>query len=134
LNPSAQRSAKEVAKYGEVTQSQAIRGQTKDASDAPKENTQSLNNFFKVQSRPQSKDKPAASEAQFDNTILLFEEVDIIDEEKDRGFYSALVELVKSTKRPIIVTCNSTYQIRKLQLLQSKFLNEQFDLLSDLFF
>lgn len=101
-----------MAKYGEVTQSQAIRGQTKDASDAPKENTQTLNNFFKVQSKTQPKDKPAAaSEAQFDNTILLFEEVDIIDEEKDRGFYSALVELVKSTKRPIIVTCNCKYLI-----------------------
>jgi hypothetical protein len=69
-----------------------------------------LNNFFKVQSKQPSKDKPTASEAQFDNTILLFEEVDIIDEEKDRGFYSALVDIVKSTKRPIIVTCNGMFQ------------------------
>jgi len=111
LNPSSQRSAKEIAKYGEVTQSQALRSQAKDASDAPKENNQTLNKFFKVQSKQQSKDKATSSEPQFDNTILLFEEVDIIDEEKDRGFYSALVELVKSTKRPIIVTCNSKYRI-----------------------
>jgi hypothetical protein len=41
-------------------------------------------------------------------SLILFEEVDVVFEDEDRGFFSALAELMQITKRPIILTCNST--------------------------
>jgi len=47
-------------------------------------------------------------------TLILFEEVDIVFEEYDKGFFAALLSLMKTTKRPIVLTCNRTPQKSKI--------------------
>lgn len=51
------------------------------------------------------------------NTILLFEEVDILFED-DTGFLKALKTLMNTTKRPIILTCNGISFTSIINLIQ----------------
>lgn len=82
INPSSKRSRKDVLDlFGEATQSHQL-------------------DRYKVAEMGEVDEKAAA------NSIILFEEVDILFEE-DGGFLKAVTELGKTSKRPIIMTSNS---------------------------
>ncbi|KAJ9627790.1 hypothetical protein H2203_003007 [Taxawa tesnikishii (nom. ined.)] len=51
----------------------------------------------------QPKLKPARNQKQ---SLILLEEVDVLFEE-DRGFWTTVFELLKSSRRPVIMTCNN---------------------------
>ena len=52
-----------------------------------------------------SKDKESSKTSSQKNTLILFEEVDVLRGE-DRGFMAALATLIRTSKRPIVLTSN----------------------------
>ena len=59
----------------------------------------------------------ASNVTKLDKTaVILFEDIDIIFEDVDEGFYGAVNSLIATTKRPIILTSSNT------NFLQSRYL------------
>ena len=107
VNPSRKRSGLEVlSQFGEATQSRRI-----DGGDEQKKPAGGIGGFFGKKPAPAAT-KPAAKDAAEDaketarNTLILFEEVDVLRGE-DRGFMAALAQLIAGAKRPIVLTSNS---------------------------
>ncbi|ETI21069.1 hypothetical protein G647_07413 [Cladophialophora carrionii CBS 160.54] len=60
----------------------------------------------------ESKDSRVKSQKQ---SLILFEEVDILFEE-DKGFWSHVIWLIKTSKRPVILTCNDIESVPRDEL------------------
>lgn len=87
INPSSKRAgAKILEMFGEATQSHHLEKWHDSKEDGVEENDQDNS-----------------------DTLILFEEVDILFDE-DVGFFKAVKTLMETTKRPIVLTCNSTIQ------------------------
>ena len=95
-----------LSQFGEATQSRRI-----DGGDEQKKPAGGIGGFFGKKPAPAAA-KPAAKDAAEDaketarNTLILFEEVDVLRGE-DRGFMAALAQLIAGAKRPIVLTSNS---------------------------
>ena len=59
-------------------------------------------------SEPKASVPPAASATK--NTLILFEEVDVLRGE-DRGFIAAIATLLHAAKRPVVLTSNATREL-----------------------
>lgn len=65
---------------------------------------------------------------QEDISLILFDEIDIVFPQ-DKGFYSTLIDLIETSKRPIILICNSiTSQISSKLLKNKKVLGISFQI------
>ena len=102
LNASSTRSGRQVlANLREATQSHSVKKQEKSKGDEkltgpPKKKESEAN----VSSAEETKgiDK---------TTVILFEDIDIVFEDLDEGFHSAINNLITTTKRPIVLTTSS---------------------------
>ena len=108
VNPSRKRSGLEVLnQFGEATQSRRIGGGDKQKKPTP---AGGIGGFFGKKQPSGSQQRAAPKDAQSKdaakNTLILFEEVDVLRGE-DRGFMAALAQLVAGAKRPIVLTSNA---------------------------
>ena len=108
VNPSRKRSGLEVLnQFGEATQSRRIGGG--DEQKKPAAST-GIGGFFGKKQPSGSQQRAAPKDTQSKdaakNTLILFEEVDVLRGE-DRGFMAALAQLVAGAKRPIVLTSNA---------------------------
>ena len=76
------------------------------------EATKSHSTFDMMQNQSKGVTKEDEEESSLDDrgsavTVIVIDEVDNLDSETDCGFWSALCDLYKESKCPIIVTCNS---------------------------
>ena len=109
VNPSRKRSGLEVLnQFGEATQSRRIGGG--DEQKKPAASTGGIGGFFGKKQPSGSQQRAAPKDTQSKdaakNTLILFEEVDVLRGE-DRGFMAALAQLVAGAKRPIVLTSNA---------------------------
>jgi sorting nexin-8 len=124
IYPGMRRSAKDIFdKVGDMTQNHLVHKATQldHARDSPSgDDTQFGKIVFKTflggkktgtkaansQSRPGTpKDEVGVKPQSQKQSLILFEEVDILFEE-DRGFWSGVIQLIELSKRPVILTCN----------------------------
>ncbi|OQU99073.1 hypothetical protein CLAIMM_04763 isoform 1 [Cladophialophora immunda] len=66
----------------------------------------------KISERREGKEPKTKSQKQ---SLVLFEEVDILFEE-DKGFWSGVQSLIRTSKRPVILTCNSVDSVPLAEL------------------
>ena len=107
VNASRRRSGAEIlARFGEATQSKRLGTEARSGAKL------GVAGMFKASAKVaeaadgKASDDPSGT-PQEDNTLILFEEVDVLRGE-DRGFVAALATLVANTKRPIVLTSNAS--------------------------
>lgn len=108
LNPSMYRTGKKI--YDQVIEAvvshQVGKGiQKKAVQEDDVKGSQSMTNFF---GKGKQEEKKAPVNDADVMSLVLFEQVDVIHEELDRGFWSGLTDLRRLAKRPIILTCNDS--------------------------
>ncbi|XP_057310391.1 uncharacterized protein LOC130648372 isoform X2 [Hydractinia symbiolongicarpus] len=108
LNPSMYRTGKKV--YDQVIEAvvshQVGKGiQKKAVQEDDVKGSQSMTKFF---GKGKQEEKKAPVNDADVMSLVLFEQVDVIHEELDRGFWSGLTDLRRLAKRPIILTCNDS--------------------------
>jgi DNA polymerase III delta prime subunit len=89
----------------------------------PDPRQKSLAGFFGAKSaggKPESKDVPLVApkidrEHQQKQSVILFEEVDVLFEE-DKTFWAGVQSLIATSKRPVVLTCNSLDNIPLAEL------------------
>ena len=85
----------------EATQSHNVRKHRKD-HDAQKSTVR------QNPGKSWSKNSNSSSVTKLDKTaVILFEDVDIVFDDVDEGFYNAVNSLIATTKRPIIMTTSN---------------------------
>ena len=85
----------------EATQSHNVRKHRKD-HDAQK------STVCQNPGKSRSKNSNSSSVTKLDKTaVILFEDVDIVFDDVDEGFYNAVNSLIATTKRPIIMTTSN---------------------------
>jgi sorting nexin-8 len=134
INPGLRRSGKDIFdKVGDMTQNHLVRQHKENNNDIPNagaaqvtDNTDRdiklgqqgmMNSFFKAGSKtaekrdsskkpkkPSIEEKPNPYQNQKQSLILL-EEVDILFEE-DKAFWPSVLDLIRQSKRPVVMTCN----------------------------
>ena len=109
VNASRRRSGAEIlARFGEATQSKRLGTEARSGAELGF----GVAGMFKASAKAaeaadgKASDDPSGT-PQEDNTLILFEEVDVLRGE-DRGFVAALATLVANTKRPIVLTSNAS--------------------------
>ncbi len=94
VNASSSRNGRQVlANLREATQSHDVRKRDSSMMDA-------LSAMQQKQSTPSASGASAASRS----ALILFEDIDLVFEDADEGFYNAVNTLIATTKRPIILT------------------------------
>ena len=100
LNASSTRSGRQVlANLREATQSHSVKQEkSKEDSKPGLELKKTKANTIYNSNETKSIDK---------TTVILFEDIDIVFEDLDEGFHSAINSLISTTKRPIVLTTSS---------------------------
>jgi DNA polymerase III delta prime subunit len=113
VNASSRRSGKQILQlFAEATQSHQMRTfndiSTHTDVEMPSNENQkgSTQSKLSFNSTTTKTNDSSTNERTSEISLILFEEIDVIFEDEDRGFFSALAELMQTTKRPIILTCN----------------------------
>ena len=102
LNASSTRSGRQVlANLREATQSHSVKKQEKSKGD---EKSNGLPNKKECESKASSAEETKGMDK---TTVILFEDIDIVFEDLDEGFHSAINNLITTTKRPIVLTTSS---------------------------
>jgi len=96
-------------KYEEATQSHRIKSTSRPFSPPPPGSPSGHSPTIDVDQADELASAAQPSSAASD-AVLLFEEVDITLE-PDAGFGAALVSLIASSKRPIVLTANGSYEL-----------------------
>eukprot|EP01135_Chromosphaera_perkinsii_P010574 Nk52_evm12s2171 gene=Nk52_evmTU12s2171 len=120
INASSKRSGKAITSlFGEATQSHLV--QKDQATVSFKKSNGKKKKKGKRKRFVESEDEDLLSVSSFGSegldyinnrksvakSLILFEEADIIFEEEDRGFWNGVIGLLKSTKRPIVLTAEN---------------------------
>ena len=101
LNASSTRSGRQVlANLREATQSHSVKKREKASEEECLKNLNSKKINNKVVSNDQDKSVDKT-------TVILFEDIDIVFDDLDEGFHSAINNLIATTKRPIVLTTSS---------------------------
>ena len=102
LNASSTRSGRQVlANLREATQSHSVKKQEKMANG----DERSISFNSKIENAKNG--LPIEKKSIDKTTVILFEDIDIVFEELDEGFHSAINNLIATTKRPIVLTTSS---------------------------
>lgn len=102
LNASSTRSGRQVlANLREATQSHSVKKQEKSKGE---DNSGGTSNKKVYETKASSAEETKGIDK---TTVILFEDIDIVFEDLDEGFHSAINTLICTTKRPIVLTTSS---------------------------
>ena len=130
MHPGMRRSQRDIAeRVGDMTQNHMVQqgpAQSREVSicmdtdDPPSQESKQapIANFFGSKVAVKSKAStpvPQRKSKEQKQSVVLFEEVDQVFED-DRGFWSGVQTLIQSSKRPVILTCNSLDDVPRQDL------------------